>query len=71
VVANIQLDAEKLEVISPDLALETVTPEIQAVEHSLVTPDIEMGEPNMLNAQPRNVSCLIALAFEWTLTCLI
>lgn len=58
--ANIQLDAEKLDIISPDLAPATAVSEIQILEHSVGAADIEMGEPSMLNTRPKEASSPIS-----------
>lgn len=55
-IANVQLDAEKLDITSPDLAPPTSVSEIQIAGHSTTAADIEMGEPAVLNAQPKDAS---------------
>ena len=53
--ATIQLDVEKLEVNSPDLALATATSGSHIAGHSSETPDVEMGELAMLKPQDEHV----------------
>ena len=50
-VAIIQVDVEKLDVISPDLTQATTTPEIKIVQHSSAAVDVEMGESAALSVQ--------------------
>jgi len=52
---NIQLNAEKLNISSPDLTPATATSEIQIVEQSMAAADIEMGEPASPKKQPKEV----------------
>ena len=56
VIAKIQLDVEKLDTTSPDLAPAVAVSRIQAPEHSVAAADVEMGEPAMLSTQPKDVS---------------
>lgn len=57
--ANIQLDVEKLDISSPDLAPSAVTPENYAAGHLSRTEDVEMREIPSL--QDKNVGHLIVL----------
>jgi hypothetical protein len=57
--ANIQLDAEKLDINPPVPAPATTTSEIHTLELSSAIQDFEMGEPAILNAEHKNVSRLI------------
>jgi len=57
--ANIQLDAEKLDITSPDSTPAITASEDRVVEHLSGTEDVEMGEPAIPNLQDKNVSCLI------------
>lgn len=58
VIANIQLDSEPPDITSPDLNPVAVVSEIQTAEHSVTAADVEMGEPAVLNSQPKDVSSL-------------
>ncbi|KAF9790895.1 hypothetical protein BJ322DRAFT_415384 [Thelephora terrestris] len=52
---DIQLDAEKLDITSPDSTRMTATSEFEMVKHSPAgVADIEMGEPAGVIAQPEN-----------------
>ena len=55
--ANIELDAEKLDITSPDLTSATAVSEAPIVEHSLAVADVEMRES--VNTQCKNVSRLL------------
>ena len=61
IIANIQLDAEKPDITSPDLTPAATMSEIQIVGHSMTAADVEMGEPAVvLDAQPKDVSLLVS-----------
>jgi hypothetical protein len=58
-IANVQLDIEKLDITLPGLTpAPTAMSEIQIAKHSIAAADVEMGEPAILNAQPKDVSSL-------------
>jgi hypothetical protein len=56
-IANIQLDAERLDITSPDLTSATAISEIPIMEHPPAVADVEMGEP--VDAQRGSVSHLL------------
>lgn len=58
VIANIQLDADKSDITSPDLTPSITSPKIRFPGHSVAAADVEMAEPPMLNTQPEGVSSL-------------
>ncbi|KAF9649857.1 hypothetical protein BDM02DRAFT_3113105 [Thelephora ganbajun] len=52
---NIQLGIEKMNVNSSDLTPGTATSEIRIMEHSSPIPDVEMGDPAVLNSQDKDM----------------
>ena len=53
--ANIQLDVERLDITTPDLAPAIAASETRVVERPSGTEDIEMGEPAVPDPQDKNV----------------
>lgn len=60
-IAKIQLDVEKLDITSPNPVPATTTVGVENEERlSVAMADVEMGEPPVLNAEPKNVHFLLA-----------